>query len=57
MIGLLKSLLKNDAGFTAIEYGLIGAVSLAGRGPACLSRYSGCYEMTTGTQPSSAASF
>jgi Flp pilus assembly pilin Flp len=29
MIGLLKALLKNDAGFTAIEYGLIGAVSLA----------------------------
>ena len=29
MTGLLKALLKNDAGFMAIEYGLIGAVGVA----------------------------
>ena len=29
MTGLLKALLKNDSGFTAIEYGLIGAVGVA----------------------------
>jgi Flp pilus assembly pilin Flp len=29
MTGLLKALFRNDAGFTAIEYGLIGAASLA----------------------------